>query len=354
MRIYFQSLSTPKKSAKRLQKHFNAWMSGFNFPEISLSDAQGLTARMLGYDDWHTLTQQSITPSTASPLDEELSEKEQLDRLHYQTLVLHSIYGLSDMSWTRELAAQLRVSCRSPASPHLFHNAYVTNSVVDVFLDQDNFTCFSPSTRSLLSKPQVLALSHELRLKRCSKKRSLAIFDELSRLLEKQPENLYARFFQVAAHWKILYQASERNLSEQQEHSQRLLVQLNAQLAALDEFPTCRGLYRRSEVLIQTMYLFVAFSRYCEYTNPSVNTPALIARRENVLALFEQDPTLRSSLLPEHALKKMRALQPYQYGTNGMLMLGAQSIDEFVTDLMWWFKPELHSYVVHPTTLASF
>lgn len=56
MRIYFNSMTLPKKAAKRIQKHFTPEIPNFGSP-MSLYEAQQLAAVMLGYDDWYELEQ---------------------------------------------------------------------------------------------------------------------------------------------------------------------------------------------------------------------------------------------------------------------------------------------------------
>jgi hypothetical protein len=102
MRVYFSSLTLPKKAAKRVKDYYTVpWQK----PEeqMKLSAAQDMTAFLLGYSDWNELnTVTKNGKNTPSKMDEDLSVAEFDERSRYQ------MERLARLSPVRSLSA-LRV-----------------------------------------------------------------------------------------------------------------------------------------------------------------------------------------------------------------------------------------------------
>ncbi len=75
MRVWFEVATIPTWASKRAKKLL----------AIKESQARQLTAYVLGYANWHELLQQ-LGKRPASPLDEELSPRQQRGRHAYQTM----------------------------------------------------------------------------------------------------------------------------------------------------------------------------------------------------------------------------------------------------------------------------
>ncbi len=148
MRIYFKTLALPQKAAKRIQRHFsNEYLKEIH-PEscMKLHVAQGIAASMLGYSDWHELTEVTKHPShPPSLLDEVSTELEQRTRIDYQTNALLSVLPMTT-SARRQLALKLRVSSGSLNSASLKENTHCRNVII--FSSEDQSHRFIPSTRS--------------------------------------------------------------------------------------------------------------------------------------------------------------------------------------------------------------
>lgn len=125
MRILFNSMTLPKKAAKRLQNKFDSiW------DNKKLSECQALTARMLGYASWHELHKCTQPSNTPSPPDEAVSVEEQKDRLQYQSEVLleHCAVARPDESY--HWAEVVRVSSCDPESDRIENNLNISSRVV--------------------------------------------------------------------------------------------------------------------------------------------------------------------------------------------------------------------------------
>lgn len=90
MRIYFHSLTHPKRAAKALRAYFRNQAEEFG-PEydVSLAETQQLVAQMLDYKDWHELQQVTRREDhPQSPYDEDCTREEVLRRLTFQISAL--------------------------------------------------------------------------------------------------------------------------------------------------------------------------------------------------------------------------------------------------------------------------
>lgn len=134
MRIYFRHMALPKKAAKRVQTQFTP-------PEglgegIKLSLAQEITARMLGYADWHELQQVTAKGGhPPSPLDEDANPMEQQARIDYQAEVLGQFSPVIGPR-LRQIALTLRVSSGMRSSDNFIEDAYRTSTLTH-WLDPD-------------------------------------------------------------------------------------------------------------------------------------------------------------------------------------------------------------------------
>jgi hypothetical protein len=95
MRIYFDSMTLPKKAAKRVKKHFTTDGQHLSKP-MKLHEAQALTAKMFGYRDWYEL---NITTASLVHFPSIVDEKAPSDvvkrRIAYQAQVLGTILPLT-------------------------------------------------------------------------------------------------------------------------------------------------------------------------------------------------------------------------------------------------------------------
>ncbi len=143
MRILFNSIEFPKKSAKRLHKSFKD-VADFtkdhftcNIPlpvddykeikEISLSKAQAYTAEMLGYRDWHEL--EEVTKSNSSmenAFDEDVTFEEETERTYHQWDVLNNYFHNGHVN---KLVFGARVSAKSPTSIKLQNDVWFNNEL---------------------------------------------------------------------------------------------------------------------------------------------------------------------------------------------------------------------------------
>lgn len=86
MRVLFNSMTLPKKAAKRIKSYYydekEYWPGNKDF---KLSTAQTYTAWILGYSSWHELEEVTKNPETIrSKLDEELTDSEFYERIEFQ------------------------------------------------------------------------------------------------------------------------------------------------------------------------------------------------------------------------------------------------------------------------------
>lgn len=128
MRIFFRSLTLPKKAARRVQNLFGP---DFDMGRgMTLSTAQRVTAAMLGYTSWHELEQATRALShPPSPMDEDVSPAVQSQRIDFQKDALESQIFLIGRE-PRRVALRLRVSARNPQSPGLAEPVWAVNHVV--------------------------------------------------------------------------------------------------------------------------------------------------------------------------------------------------------------------------------
>lgn len=189
MRIYFRTTTLPKKAAKRVKEHFS--LDFMPDRSMKLSEAQNLTARMLGYAHWHELEQITIKGSNEpSPLDEECKYSEQSARIDYQSEKLSFVSPLIEPV-LRQIALKLRVSAGMKSSDNLIENAYKTNLIRPWYaFDTEQYEWrFFPSTRSEglfeeLYESEALWKSGELSFGK--------YIEELEEILQRQPENITA------------------------------------------------------------------------------------------------------------------------------------------------------------------
>lgn len=128
MRIYFDSMTLPKKAAKRVKKYFSPEEPHLSEP-MKLSQAQALTARMLGYRNWYELDK--MTASQTHPpslVDEKAPEDVVKRRITYQAQILATVSPLT-MNLQIQTALILRVSAKNPTSPHLPNDPYRNNTL---------------------------------------------------------------------------------------------------------------------------------------------------------------------------------------------------------------------------------
>lgn len=128
MRIFFHSLTLPKKAARRVQNLFGP---DFDMGRgMTLSTAQRVTAAMLGYTSWHELEQATRARShPPSPMDEDVSPAVQSQRIDFQNDAIKSQIFLIGRE-PRRVALRLRVSARNPQSTVLTEPVWAVNHVV--------------------------------------------------------------------------------------------------------------------------------------------------------------------------------------------------------------------------------
>lgn len=187
MRIYFTSMTLPKKAAKRIYKHYSTSWSGDSY---QLSDAQNFTALMLGYADWHELDQ--VTKSgkhDPSELDENSSPEEQESRIRYQSQMLGRLLPLTEPI-LRELALKWRVSAGNPLSESFADDGYRKNALIywEPPGEKPEWR-FRPSRRSNESREEL----YDLQEAWADGLINLGDHkDKLDRIISDQPENLAA------------------------------------------------------------------------------------------------------------------------------------------------------------------
>ncbi|WP_166256215.1 hypothetical protein [Marinobacter salicampi] len=188
MRIFFSSLTLPKKAAKRVQKYFSPEVS--HFPAAKLSDAQNVTAVMLGYDSWHELSRVTKKGSQSpSPLDEACSAEEQRQRIDYQTAALNQFTPLIDLV-LRQAVVKLRVSAANPLSPLLEEQSFDRNRIVfwtDPFNGRSEWRWF-PSDRSDSAWDDI---SEKYKCWERGLLEGGPFVEELIKRLDAEPENLF-------------------------------------------------------------------------------------------------------------------------------------------------------------------
>lgn len=199
MRIYFESLTLPKKAAKRVKEQFTSDFIRELYPEkaMKLSDAQEITARMLGYDSWHEMCQVTKKGHPPSLLDEDVSPIDQIARIDFQTSVLQGISPLIEPA-VREIALKLRVSARSNYSDSFIEDAYRRNRITkwkDPFSGKYEWR-FCPSIRTVEMSETVYDIQEKWDSGRIN---LFQLYQELSDILSEQPENLPAMFTMIRA-----------------------------------------------------------------------------------------------------------------------------------------------------------
>ncbi len=199
MRIYFKSMNLPKKASKRVQSHFT---SDF-MPErnMKLSEAQQLTAAMLGYSDWHDLEQiTKLAQHPPSPVDEDASPEEQTKRLDYQADILSQISPVTEPI-LRQMALEFRVSAGNPLSPKFSDDGYRQNSVFywEPYGEDPEWR-YRPSTRSTQKREELYDLIDQWG-------RGQMNFgdykNQLDNTIKEQPENLTPYLYILEAYGEI-------------------------------------------------------------------------------------------------------------------------------------------------------
>lgn len=132
MRIYYDSMTLPKKAARRIQKFYSK-PSPLSDP-MPLYEAQARVALLLGYDSWHELEQ--VTKSQSNPpslLDEDAGKETQEARIQFQSSVWRTIVPFT-MPVCREMAFRFRVSAKNPKSEGFLVDLYRTHNM---FYDEE-------------------------------------------------------------------------------------------------------------------------------------------------------------------------------------------------------------------------
>ena len=199
MRIYFSSMTLPKKAAKRIQKYYTP-DKGYGLP-MELHQAQSMTAEMLGYASWHEL--EEVTKSGAhnpSPLDEDSTEEDQAARLQFQADVLSGWAPVTEPI-VKELVLKFRVSAKSPRSAELAEDGYRSNAVFywEPYGEAPEWR-FRPSARSRDTKDDLFYLGNEWE----RGKLNLGDYREkLDSIIAQQPENITAYLHLITAAGEI-------------------------------------------------------------------------------------------------------------------------------------------------------
>ncbi len=187
MRIFFDSMTLPKKAAKRIQRHFTPTKPGLGEPP-PLHRAQEITAVMLGYENWHDLEKNTKSPThPASPLDEQADSETQQRRIVFQARQLGRFMPVTEPI-LMELALKFRVSARSPLSESLANDSYRTNSLLfwEPYGEEPEWR-FMPSGRSRESGDDLYDLLDDWTDGKINLGRYKEILDAT---IQEQPENL--------------------------------------------------------------------------------------------------------------------------------------------------------------------
>lgn len=188
MRIFFNSMTLPKKAARRVQSYFTPPPGLGEKPK--LSDAQNLTAWMLGYDTWHELEQVTKSGShPPSPVDEESDPIEQKKRIDYQSETLRYVSPMVDPV-LRQIALEIRVSAANPKSSKFSEDAYHQNAVFywEPYGEEPEWR-FRPSLRYSKTKEELFNLSDKWERGQILLG---AYLDKLNAIIAQQPENISA------------------------------------------------------------------------------------------------------------------------------------------------------------------
>ena len=198
MRIYFTSMTLPKKAAKRIQKYFKP--NPLIRQPLTLYEAQAITASMLGYENWHTL--EKITKSAKhepSPLDENSSVDTQEERIAFQTKVLVTLYPFLCELHLRKMALKFRVSAKTPRSIKL--------ALIEDYRKNSLFYCeplggepewrFEPSGRSEEVRLELYDILNNFW--RSEKKSLTDYLNQLSIISTEQPENIVPYLYSIEA-----------------------------------------------------------------------------------------------------------------------------------------------------------
>jgi CRISPR/Cas system CMR-associated protein Cmr5 small subunit len=209
MRIYFNSMTLPKKAAKRVQKHYSDPCSPF--PSMLLSNAQNITSQMLGYENWHELEQVTKSGNNiASQLDEQCSPKVQAERINYQTKVLSWYFPVTEPI-LKELALRFRVSSSNAWASNFAEDGYRQNSVFywEPFGESPEWR-FRPSARSREFREELYDL---LDIWGAGRINLGDYIERLEKVINEQPENIVAYLYIfTACHEVYSWGAAEPHL----------------------------------------------------------------------------------------------------------------------------------------------
>lgn len=202
MRIYFSTISLPKKAAKRIQKHFTPEIPGLCQP-MPLHEAQHLAAVMLGYQDWHDLEQETKSARhSPSLVDEKASPEEQAARIAFQADVLGQILPFTE-PLLHEVALKLRVSAGAPFSTEFEVDAYRQNALFywEPYGEDPEWR-FRPSARSNEKRDELYYLLEQWG----SGQITLGDLKEaVDRIIEEQPENIVPYLYIISAAGEVNY-----------------------------------------------------------------------------------------------------------------------------------------------------
>lgn len=188
MRIIFNSLSLPKKAAKRLKKTLQ-----YDEIFLSLAKCQELASMMLGYGSWHELnqsTEKAKNKPSHTMLDEDCSFLEQSKRLDFQKKVLAEYLNM----WIKGMDAKIhsaRISAGNIASEKLSGSMY-SRSRLYVYEDNNEGYFewrFYPSLRARTKENEIDELLEGWESGNINYGNYRAA---LLVILKQQPENIYA------------------------------------------------------------------------------------------------------------------------------------------------------------------
>lgn len=201
MRIYFDSIDHPKKAAKRLKKCFETVSETFGsssffgsaiIKPIKLSEAQSLTANMLGYEDWHELEETIKSKQhPSSKFDEEISEEEEEKRNYYQWERLNEKYPTGFVNQINNLS---RVSAKTPTSNKLDIKIGFENSIY--YIKDEKTWKFSGSMRSDMISTKINDMQESFTTGNINLGNAL---DYCEGILKEAPENCTAMWFYLGS-----------------------------------------------------------------------------------------------------------------------------------------------------------
>lgn len=202
MRIYFTSMDLPKKAAKRIQRHFTP--TRYLIEPMKLSQAQAITAFLLGYDDWHELDKSTKSGMhDPSELDENASAEEQRKRIDFQVQRLSMLQPQTE-PLIRDMVLRFRVSAGNPLSTNFDEDAYRENSLLywEPYGEPPEWR-FRPSHRSEEVRDELYCLLNTWTSSAIS---TSDYIEQLKSFYEKHPENitpyLYTiEAFELKGHW---------------------------------------------------------------------------------------------------------------------------------------------------------